>query len=222
MKMTSTALFILGLLLGSSAWSDEVPALAPAFPTRAPQGLGDRVDPAYDDQASEPGHLPNKDGRDGARVQFYYDPLSSYSKLVTNAGASPTQFGYSSTSGNMGGIQMMWSVWAPSDFEFQTGIDYVFPVDVQGQQNTVGTYVVNGQTLNVVGFKILQAGYRFNFGDFTLAPFGGFGIYYGKNSLTLANALSGGQTNLINYTKLMAVYTAGARLDYNLNSSRTL
>ena len=221
---TISLLVACAIVLPASLRAEESgPRFTPGGPSRGPASYADRVDPVYE----EPGtkntyqHIRNKDGYDGARVQFYYDPLSSYSKLVTNGGLSANQFGYSSISGNMGGVQALWSVWAPSDFEFQTGLDYVFPVSVQGAQTAFGSYSVTEQTLNVAGFKVLQVGYRINLADFILAPYGGAGVYYGKNSLTMQYAGTA-QSNIINYTKLMMMYTAGARFDYSFNRRRTI
>ncbi|MGZ3722303.1 MAG: hypothetical protein ACXVA9_05205 [Bdellovibrionales bacterium] len=226
MKLNTAVFFLSALaLLTAKTWAIDLAPTPPA-PARAPASFADGPDPVYE----EPGtantyqHIRNKDGYDGARVQFYYDPLSGYSKLLTNNQNLPALFGYQTTTGNMSGVQAMWSVWAPSDFEFQTGLDYVFPVSVQGQQNTTAfsSYTVNSQTLSIVGFKVLQVGYRINMADFTLAPYGGIGVYYGKNAITFQTTTFPQSNNNVTYTKLMMVYTAGARLDYNFNRKRTI
>src|SRR4051794_21634919 len=128
MKMSFTVFLLSAMILfNAKSWAEE-PALKLA-PTqkRVPASYADPVDPVYEEpamaSASYPTrHVKNKAGYDGGRVQFYYDPLSGYSKFETNNASFPSQFGYRTTSGNMGGVQALWSVWAPSDFEFQTGL----------------------------------------------------------------------------------------------------
>jgi hypothetical protein len=231
MTKTTVAAALISLLFCVGAQAEEAPAYAKPMPVqRKPANMSD-VDPVYE----EPGmtssygvdnrHIKNKDGYDGARVQVYYDAMSTYSKLITNGGSLASQFGYQSVTGGTGGVQALWSVWAPSDFEFQTGLDYLFPVDVQGAQTQnsffAGSYTVNSQTLNVAGFKALQVNYRINMGDFTASPYGGAGVYYGTNQVTLQTVFSP-TNNIVKYTKLMMVYAAGARLDYNFNRKRTI
>jgi hypothetical protein len=216
------AVFIVLILASFQVRADDAPAtpaFAPPIPSRAPANMGG-VEPLYD--TPEPAPAINKNGRDGARIEGYWDPMSTYSKMVTNT-SLPSQFGYQGNQGGIFGMQAMWSVWAPSDWEFQTGVDYMFPINVQGQQTAYpGYYTVNGQTLNMIGLKLMQVNYRFNFGDFTIAPYAGFGIYYGKDSVTLSSPFAGQQTDLVNYSKLLAVYTAGARADYNFNRNHTI
>jgi hypothetical protein len=233
MKKTAAALYLASCLFSATAFAEETPAYAQPMPSnppmRKPANMSD-VDPVYEEPGTRSGsnwsagpHVANKDGYDGARVLFYYDPMSTYSKLVTNGGSVASQFGYQTVTGGSGGMQAMWSVWAPSDWEFQTGLDYMFPVNVQGAQSqTFGTFTVNSQSLNIMGFKALQVNYRINVLDnLTIAPYGGIGVYYGKNSVTLQTLLSQ-QNNIVNYTKLMAVYTAGTRVDFNFNRARTI
>lgn len=157
----------------------------------------------------------------GVSVQGYYDALSSYSKFL--AGPYPSQFGESTMVG-LGGMQFLITLVNAANFEFTTGFDYMFPVSVQGQQNPIGTYVVNNQTFNMMGVKLIQAGYQFSTGPLNVVPFAGFGIYYGRTVLSLnTNGVVGsfGQTDTVTYSKLMGIFNAGVRMDINLNDSHT-
>jgi len=197
----------------------ETPAYAQPLTNRKPADLGGGADPVYDHPSWETKYIRNKDGKDGARINIYYDPMSTYSRMVTNNTTLAQNFGYNTVTGGMAGLQAMWSVWAPSDFEFHTGIDWMFPVDVQDQQTNFGGFTVNGQNLNVMGLKLLQVGYRFYMGDFNVVPYGGVGVYYGRNQTTL---MSGNQTDLVNYTKLMVQYSGGFRAEYNFTRQRSI
>ena len=72
-----------------------------------------------------------------------------------------------------------------------------------------------------MGLRIAQIGYRFPAAQFTIVPYGGVGVYYGKNQLTYADNLVGGASNTVTYTKLMATFDAGVRLDFNFNQSHS-
>ena len=72
-----------------------------------------------------------------------------------------------------------------------------------------------------MGFKLLQIGYHFPAAQFTIVPYGGIGVYYGKNTLNFANFNAGGQTDQVIYSKLLATFTAGARLDFNFTKDHS-
>lgn len=149
-------------------------------------------------------------------VQGYYDPLTPYLKTVTST--SPTLFG-STTGTGLGGMQVLVS-YEVRHFEFATGFDYIFQVNEQGTQAFTGQFAVNSQTLNVMGLKLIQAGYDFKFGNFGIIPYAGVGVYYGRDVLSLYT-----NTNVIDtvtLSKLMAMFTAGVRGEYSFTKNFSL
>ncbi len=143
----------------------------------------------------------------GAHLMGYYDPLSSFSQLVS----SPILGTFSSTTTTgSGGMMVLFTLLNSMDFEVSTGFDYLFPVSVQGRQGFTGNYQVTGQNLNIMGIRILQVGYQFTSGSFMLVPYGAVGLYYGRNVATVTTQ-NQPDSNQITYTKLFSTFTFGAR-----------
>lgn len=202
---------------------DRSPASAsPA--TRDPAGVRRR--PQQDDGGpivpdSYYGDPPKKQAKDkslyGIRVDVYYDGVSQYDKLYsTNYGVG--QFANQTATGISGMEFLLQTV--VHRWEFSTGLDYAFPINAQGQQGANAFYVVNNQTLNIMGLKALQVGYHFDGGQFSIVPYGGIGIYYGKNVVNLSNyatATPAGGQDTVTYTKILANFLAGVRLEYDFS-----
>lgn len=150
----------------------------------------------------------------GVQVTLYYDPLLNADKLNTNNGIA-TQFTNQSATG-IAGMEALFSVLTGGHFEFMSGFDYGFPISLQGQQSTFGTYVVSNQNFNLMGVKMLQVGYHIDFNQFSVVPYGGFGVYYGQNVL---NMTASGVNNKVVYSKTMGVFSFGARAQFKVSDS---
>ena len=191
-----------------------------AFPAAAPtpQPMASRP-PREFDRAVDSENPPEPSGF-GVQLQVYYDPLTIYERF--NPTGVQGQYSYQNTTG-LGGMQLMFARINRAHFEFTTGLDYTFPETVQSQQTIpIGNYLVNGQSFNLIGVKILQVGYRFGAGPFTIVPYTGAGVYYGRNSVTIANlGLPNSATDAVTYSKLIGTWVLGGRMDFDFNKART-
>lgn len=190
--------------------SGSKPARRPAMMQRGSQYSSD------DSEDSGETHHPKGYGL-GISVQGYYDPVSSYLKMETTAATGV--FGSQSGAG-FGGMQFMVSYTNNYNFEFSTGFDYLFPVNAQGQQVVTGSFAVNSQSISILGLKLVQVGYKIPFNHFTLVPYGGLGLYLGKNVINLTTGV--GLVDTVTYSKTSFTFTAGLRGDLALNDSFSL
>lgn len=187
---------------------------APASTKRNVQSdVGPTVPNGYDEDMSADAPRPRARDKStmGIRVDAYYDGLSSFDKFVPYS-SIPAGFANQTTTGGISGMEVLYSRLIDK-WEFTTGIDYMFQLSVQGASVPIaGAFAVNNQTLNMMGIKLLQIGYRFDVGtSFVITPYAGVGFYYGKDTLTLT--VNGGN-DVVNYTKLLCSWIAGARAEY--------
>lgn len=195
-------------------------ALSPNAPAEMNTRKPAKIDPL--DEAMEPlerdslkVHRSRPDtAKLGAQVTLYYDPLLNADKLNTNNGIA-SQFTNQSATG-VAGMEALFSVLTGGNFEFMSGFDYGFPVSLQGQQSNFGTYVVSDQNFNLMGVKMLQVGYHIDFSQFSVIPYGGFGVYYGQNVM---NMTSSGVNNKVVYSKTMGVFSFGARGQFKVSDN---
>ncbi len=233
--MKRLAFTLLLLSLGWTAIADETEAPSASAPPSKEQGTRDPASAAqpkrnvqeasdaatgFDDPAySYPEPRRRKQSQMfGLQFGVYYDPFSTYNRSAAGI-AAVNQVSWTTGTG-MGGVQLLLAATVHSDFEFATGIDYQFPINIQGQQSAFSNFYVNNQTLNVMGLKVIQIGYRVPAGNFTIVPYGGLGLYYGKDVLNLTNATAGA-TDQVTYSKLTANFYAGCRMDFNFNDSHS-
>ena len=203
-----------------SAFPAPTPTPQPYYYPSAQRPAPAQQAPREFDRAIDAENPPEPKGL-GIQLQVYYDPLMIAERF--NPTGTQGQYSYQNTTG-VGGMQLMFARINRAHFEFTSGIDYMFTENVQNQQTIpIGNYLVNGQTFNLMGVKVLQIGYRFAAGPFTVVPYSGVGVYYGKNAVTIANLglPAGSNTDTVTYSKLIGTWNAGARLDFDFNKART-
>lgn len=164
---------------------------------------------------------PAREDTIGISILPYYDPILPYQK--TGFGTQSGQFAYQNQAG-LSGVQMMLNL-THGNFEISSGIDYTFNQSIQGSQTPAfvwpnGVYI-NSQQLSMMGIKLLQLGYRMPANAFSVVPYVGVGVYYGKNVLELGST-SYGSNDTVTYSKLFGTVSAGARLEYNILRNLTL
>ena len=207
------ASFLMAFQPASKSWASEPKAAEPETKENAVkrevQSLydgQDSYDPIEEDTASTSSRprAKTKSGI-GTQISFYYDGLSTFDQTFANS-LFPDTYTHQSFNG-ISGIQIMGG-YAHKRWEFMTGVDYSFPVSIQGQNG-----LVQHQDLEVMGIKAAQIGYRIPEGNLMIIPYGGFGLYYGRNILKVL--MGTGTQNVITHVKFMATAVGGVRLDYN-------